>query len=78
MNIIETCAFIPLTATGISTNGISDIANNSNITFGDSNRTMITIERLLKLVEFQDDGDTIVLKMLEKRYGPLMYIDLEN
>lgn len=75
---IETCAFISLSATGISQDGITEISENSNITFGDANRTLFTIERILRLMEFENPEDTNVLEKLQETFGPLMYIDLEN
>ena len=75
---IATCAFIPLSATGLSAEGKQEILQSNNFTLGDANRTLYTIERIRKGLTFVDDADNIVLQMLENQFGPLMYIDLEN
>lgn len=59
---------------GLSEEGWDAISGNSNITFGDANRTLYTAERLLKRVDFENDNDRDILDELE----PLTYIDLEN
>ena len=74
----EMCVFIPLSATGLSEEGKDEISQNSNITYGDANRSLFTIESLLAEMNFEDDEDTSVLEKLAERFGPLMYIDLEN
>jgi len=72
------CKYIPVSALPISEAGHEDISNSSNVTFGDANRTMFTIERLLERVSFDDENDIKILEAIAKLHGPLTYIDLEN
>lgn len=78
---VQTASFIPLSDIRISEAGKDLISQSSNITFGDANRTLFSVERLLTHVDF-NAKDTAVLERLHKRsineFNGLLYIDLEN
>ena len=75
---METCAFIPASELNLSIEGWENISNSSNITFGDANRTLYTLERLRIDVEFENENDKAILNAAIDKYGLMFYIDLEN
>ena len=74
---LETCAFIPLSALPISEPGKDKIEQTSNITFGDANRTMVTIPRLIQDVDFCKRDVGILNRIITQLANPI-YVDLEN
>lgn len=75
---LETVNLLPASEIGFSEEGWEDISNNGHITFGDANRTLYTAERLNQHVEFDNEEDQALLDAVIKKYGPTIYIDLEN
>ena len=74
---IETTRFIPSTSLPISERALGSISNSSKITFGDANRTMITLARFKdKMDGTVEDNET--MDHLIKAFGENFYVDLEN
>ena len=76
--ITGSCIFIPASELALSNEGWEDINNSSNITFGDANRTLYTLERLQQNVEFDDPDDEARIDNAIAEHGAFAYIDLEN
>lgn len=76
--VFRDCKFIPVSELPISDEGHENISNSSNVTFGDANRTMFSIERLLERVTFDKDKDKAILEAIAEQHGQQTYIDLEN
>ena len=76
---MESCTFIPASALGLSEQGWEDICNSSNVTFGDSNRSLYTFDRLLSHVHFENQEDEDLIQKAKEAYGfETEYVDLEN
>lgn len=87
---IEECKFIPFSSLPLSEKGKESISDSGNITFGDANRTMISLSRfadVLSDTNYPDDdegederveNDAAIILALIETYGENFYIDLEN
>jgi hypothetical protein len=71
---MESVQFIPASELNLSEDGWENISNNSNITFGDANRTLYTVARIKDRVDFDNEKDQEIFENLD----PTIYIDLEN
>jgi len=76
---MQTCTFMLASELGLSEEGWESIYNNSNLTFGDANRTLYTFDRLLMHVDFDNPEDTAKIEAAKEAYGyETEYVDLEN
>jgi DNA/RNA-binding domain of Phe-tRNA-synthetase-like protein len=74
---IETTRFIASTSLPISARALGSIADSINITFGDANRTMVTLQRFWDEMDgTKKDKET--MERLVKAFGPNFYVDLES
>lgn len=81
-NGIEMCRFIPVSSLPISEEAKSSISQSGSITFGDANRTMVTLERIKGEIDSYDfetnERDAAIMDALIAKLGPNFYVDLEN
>ena len=75
---MKTVELIEASDLPISSEGWENISNCSNITFGDANRSLFSVERILILVDFDDKADQLLFEKIQEVHGPYTYIDLEN
>lgn len=77
----ETCQFIPLSALNLSDDART-LIEESALTFGDSNRTLVTLSRINEYCSFGEDDDTAgdqeILNTAINELGEDFYVDLEN
>lgn len=74
---ITTALADPMSALPISERAKDSISQSSSITFGDANRTMVTLSRFYNEMDgTKKDNET--MKRLIDTFGELFYVDLEN
>jgi len=75
---VQKCEFILLSDIPISAQGKVDVSESNDLTYGDANRTLVTIRRLLALVNWTKDKDAYIVTQVAEQFDPEMYVDLEN
>lgn len=74
---VQTCKYLPSSSV-ISDIGITEISECNSITFGDLNKSMVSVERLLNEVDFTNNEDIENLQKIGSKYGIDFLIDLES
>ena len=76
LGAVQSCSFIPLTALPLSEQGKQDIQS-GNLTYGDANRSLNSVVRIIEHTTFTKASDFKVFAAL-RDINPEMYIDFEN
>lgn len=81
MFVPETCKFIPVSTLNLSDEA-HEIICQSQLTFGDANRTLVTLARLNEHCSFDEDDETAqdqeIIDAAIQELGEGFYVDLEN
>ncbi len=81
-NFIEYSDLVDVAFNSDQSDKICEAMNNSEVSFGENNRTMVSLRWMCNLVRFDSDIEAVesavICDKLEKLLKPDEYIDIEN